>query len=335
MGNAVDNEAARKPALLQLAQKCLGHFSIFPILFVPILSAVLLKAALSTPQYIASAQIAAPLGGSLSFPQGILGSSASLTQQLTGNGNSAELLTNFTQLLSSHQVAEDLATRYKVMPIVFYDSWDASRNDWRPKPAFVTAIRKTLTVFSHKTIKDHPDIDDLQTELGKRLSASKITPITSSGLLNSSNIIGVSFAFRDPGQAQMILSAVLDDADSIIRRTKKRDVAARISYLQNLLPTITATEERSSLISALTAQRQNMATIEADKRYASSLVVAPYTPVDPASSGPVALLLQSLVAALAGGLLAIYFLPVDGAIMRWFAARTPSFMRRAWRGEEY
>jgi uncharacterized protein involved in exopolysaccharide biosynthesis len=97
----------------------------------------------------------------------------------------------------------------------------------------------------------------------------------------NTSITEVSFRYNDAVAAQQLLSIILERADFLMRSDKHKDIAARISYLQDQLTTTTQSDQRAAIISILTVQQNTMMMISADQRYASSVVEPPHTPQKP------------------------------------------------------
>jgi hypothetical protein len=103
----------------------------------------------------------------------------------------------------------------------------------------------------------------------------------------SSTYSRVTFTYGDPQQAEKLLNLILHEADEIIRQDQRHDVSARMAFLGREIPTVTVSDQRESLIALLSNQEQLQMMIEADKRFASSLIDPPYASQWPTSPGPI------------------------------------------------
>jgi hypothetical protein len=94
--------------------------------------------------------------------------------------------------------------------------------------------------------------------------------------------IEVSFKADDPKRAEYILNTIMLESDNIVRGDQKKNVTSRISFLRSELAGAgVSVDERTSLISILTEQEQLLAMIQADHRYAITLVLPPHSPTKP------------------------------------------------------
>jgi hypothetical protein len=73
----------------------------------------------------------------------------------------------------------------------------------------------------------------------------------------------------------------------MIREDKRRDVAARIAYLDAALMHVLLADQKPELIAVLSEQQQEMMLIASDHLYASKMIDAPYAPRTPTSPSPV------------------------------------------------
>jgi hypothetical protein len=84
-----------------------------------------------------------------------------------------------------------------------------------------------------------------------------------------------------------LLGLILREADDIIREDKRRDVAARIAYLNTALEHLSLADQKPELIDVLSQQEQEMMMIESDHLFASTLIDQPYAPLKPTAPSPI------------------------------------------------
>ena len=97
----------------------------------------------------------------------------------------------------------------------------------------------------------------------------------------------MSFRFHTPEGAERILGLILREADNVIREDKRRDVAARITYLNTALEHMALAEQKPELIDVLSDQQQEMMIIESDHLFASTMIDMPHAPLKPSSPSPI------------------------------------------------
>jgi uncharacterized protein involved in exopolysaccharide biosynthesis len=252
---------------------------LFALLSTFLIVAVVL-AAVAEPQYVATAVVGPPqtsLSQSM-LASGLSGSGlAGLASKLSGLGSLSGQGTPFseyTQLLTSNRLAEELAQMKGVLPTVFYKKYDWENKRWKPRDdPFHRSIDFIKQVF-HYPVKSSPDQDDLERFLSENMDVQTSL---------ESEFVTVNLKFKDPAQAQDLLKGILTTADRIVRHDTRADVSARLAYLEKSLPSISQTDVKESLISILSTQQQTMMAISADKLFAFDLVDPAHADMKPVS----------------------------------------------------
>ncbi len=203
----------------------------------------------------------------------------------------------FLQLLPSSRLAQVLISKYHLDRQIFYRQWDAQARSW--KTGWLQGMKDDLKRLLGLPVVRGPTVDTLMQYLNKNLKVVGVSSGLSSALIpGTSTYSTVSFRFEDPQQAESILNTMLRATDQIIREDQRRDVTARISTLESELSEVTVSDERSSLIDILTNQEQLLTMIQADQRYASTLVVPPYASPKPISPTIVVSVILAFMCAL-------------------------------------
>jgi len=296
----------------EIIKKCIKFYKLYIALFAISAFIALIVCAFMPPKYLASVTISSPQESRLSFNSGLLGA-ASISQQLTGSSESQQLFSYFVQSLTSQQAADILSDQYNLLPVVFHSKWDSSAKSWKQESFLRQFFIEIQSLLTKQQVKTHPNSEDLRKYLDNHISVRRVTPITSSGLLRSSDIIEVSFLFDNRSQAVAVLNDVLATSDNILRQNRQHDVGSRITYLHAALKKADGVEEREALIAAITSQQQEMAKISADKRYAYAIIVTAYSPLIPESPSPLIFLVVAILAGVVVGTAAIFLLPE-----KWF-----------------
>lgn len=238
-----------------------------------------LTMAMGRPTYLATAVIGPP-GQRLDTSElsGASGAAASLASRLglkRSVGGADNNYDKYMNILTSNRLAAGLARDTGMMRQAFPEQWDNDAKQWKAPGGPLYAMKGVLKRLLHWPERSAPDADDLGKFIATKFNID--APL-------SSQFATVSITAGSPEEAEGLLTAILKEADNLIREERRRDVAARIAYLENVLPKVDAADQRTSLTAVLSAQQQSMMEIEADQRYAYSLVDPPHanhTPVAP------------------------------------------------------
>lgn len=301
----LDEEAAAAGEIWTAAMDFLRQLRVhYPLFFVFLFLFLLLGVAMYVfvdPTYTAYATIGAPSQSPVDalLAGGGGGAGQSVKRLLGGatGSSSNDPFQEYQQVLRSSRLSQELAQNDNFLPELFGQDWDPVHKRWRSGPprGFMVDLKRAL----HRPVVEHPDADTLGDELGRILN---ITPVTSSASsllsLGGSGYMTVSFKYKDAHKAEALLNAILSRADEIIRQDQRRDVLARISFLESELPTVTQTDVRQSMIQILSDQEELKTMIIADKRFAFTMIDPPHA--SPTPSFPprpsTALLLLALAA---------------------------------------
>ncbi len=192
-------------------------------------------------------------------------------------GQSTDKFDEYTSLLTSSRLAAVLVDKDHILPELFAEQWDEANHRWRPRDGFLTQGIDSLKRLVGRPVKQHPDQDDVSKFLEQKL---KVDTSLETGFAT------VTFTFSSPQETERLLDLILIEADNIIREDKRRDVAARIAYLNGALVRLDVADEKEQLIDTLSQQEQEMMMIQSDHRYASLLIDPPHAPFKPSSPLP-------------------------------------------------
>ncbi len=271
----------------------------------------------TTPEYTAVTTIGAPpstLDQMTSLTSGGLG--ASLVQGLGrrlgsgGIGAAGTVFEEYQQLLTSNRVAAMLAADPNVMHAIFYKRYDWDRHVWILPGGDLAAAKNYLKGLIHYPIKTHPNTDDVVRYLAGSVTVD--APLTS-------NYVTVSLVAEDPKKAEWLLNTLLRDVDTLIRGDRRKVVTARIRYLVQIVPTITQADQRVALTAILSGEQQTMMAVEADNRYASTLVDPPHASLIPSSPKPLVILGQSVLLAFGLWCALVFLLPETHYLLVFFS----------------
>jgi uncharacterized protein involved in exopolysaccharide biosynthesis len=264
-----------------LVAKARREWPLLAGLVVAFLLAATLAMALAEPSYRATALIGPP-GQRLDATElsGASGAAASLASRLGLKrtlGGSDNTYDKYVSVLTSNRLAAGLARDTDVMQTLFAQQWDGETHQWRRFGGPLFEAKRLLKGLLHWPAKTQPDADDLSKALAARFTID--APL-------STQFATVALTAKSPAEAEAILSAILKEADNLIREERRRDVAARIAYLEKVLPTIDAADQHTALAAVLSDQQQSMMEVEADQRYAFSLIDPPHAKAVPVTPNP-------------------------------------------------
>lgn len=256
-------------------------FFVFLVMFVAAALGVIM---LMAPVYTATALVGPadnsddPFGAGASALAGGVGGLAKHLHvgSMLGQGGS-DPFNEYVSLLTSTRLASVLVTRDHILPIVFADEWDAANKRWYPRSGFVDQVIDSAKRLLGRPVKAAPDVDDLAKFFDTNLNVD---------LSLETNFATATLKFRDPAEAERLLDLILLEADNIIRQDKRRDVSARIAYLNDALEHLTLADQKPAMIDVLSQQQQEMMMIASDHRYASILIDSPHAPLKPTSPVP-------------------------------------------------
>jgi hypothetical protein len=208
-----------------------------------------------------------------------------------GQSGESDPFDEYSALLTSNRLAALLVQKDNFLPEVFWTDWDSAKHRWRPRNDFLSRKIDTLKLLLRRPLKSGPDQEDLEKYFKKYL-------VVDSSLETS--FATVTFRFHTREGAERLLGLILREADNIIREDKRRDVAARIAYLNTALTHLSLADQKPELIAILSDQEQEMMMIESDHLYASEMIDSPYAPRTPTSPSPI---VDGLIALGASGVI--------------------------------
>jgi len=254
-----------------------------------------------------------PFGEGLSAAAGGLGGIAKHLHVggMLGQQGLDNTFDEYSSLLTSNRLAERLIRNDHILPEIFPEDWDPLHRRWLPRDGFIRHSVDYMKLLLRRPIKMAPDQDDLKKYFETNL-------IVEPSLETS--FATISFRFRNPAGAERLLGIILREADNIIREDKRRDVAARIAFLNTALEHLSLADQKPELIDILSNQEQEMMMIESDHLYASTLIDSPHAPVKPSSPSPIIDTAIAIVMACLAWLGIVRMTPATGTWSRILAA---------------
>lgn len=208
---------------------------------------------------------------------GILGGGAlSGLAGMFGLGSSSDF-DAFSDVLTSDAVANALIKQHpNLLPTLFPGYWDEKAQSY-----VRTGVAADLKDAARKIVGLGPWHPPGTTELAKYLQANLSV---SSDF--KTKFLTISYTNKNPVFVRTLLTWIYSAADGLIRETARDRTAARIRYLQSVVPTVSQVEARQALSDLLASEEQRMMMVQADQHFSFVLVKPPLVPTRPSSASP-------------------------------------------------
>jgi hypothetical protein len=287
-----DSSISRMFSLAQFLSDLRTNYLLLILLIIVGLAGVIAYTLVAEPVYTATAIVGPadnsdqPLGDMMGGLSGGLGGIAKHLHVGGGLGQQGESdpFDEYTALLTSNRLAGLLVRKDNFLPQIFWQDWDSANRHWLPRNDYLSQKIDQAKLLLRRPLKQAPDQEDLEKYFKKYL-------LVDSSLETS--FATVTFKYHTREGAERLLGLILREADNIIREDKRRDVSARIAYLNTALTHLSLADQKPELIAILSEQEQEMMMIESDHLYASMMIDAPYAPLTPTSPSPI---VDSLIA---------------------------------------
>ena len=244
------------------------------------------------------------------------GLSSILSQQLgempglsgiRGATNAEEIV----NLLGSNILREKVITRYNLLPVLFYEDWNAEKKCWKASEA--GSILNPITWFSKLVSfmtpsppnyigKKEPGIPDVWDGIRELNDLVKVN------YNKKQNSIIVTGNFRDPEIAaklvEYFLAALTDHMSSEARRV----ALTNMKYLESQLGATTDPFIKQRIFSLIAQQLENSMMAEVKENFAFKIIDPPKAPDRKIKPKRVQMVLIALVASLFLGLFMAFFL---------------------------
>ena len=247
------------------------------------------------PRYEA-VMLLAPANDSASALAGKLGQFsglASLAGVRLPDSESATPFSQFTELLTSREVIEDVDRQLNLQRLFFPDHWNPETNRLEARAGLSSAVKTMIADISGTEARLAPNLDDVRRILEEKLS---VTVVPKTGIRE------VSFEFRDRETAVAILKALHETADRMVRERAQVRTRQQIDVLLEKLPSVTYPEQREGIANLLIVQEQQAMVAAAGENYAANIVSDATASTRPVFPKPTVMLVSGI---LLGALLAV------------------------------
>ncbi|HVT24300.1 MAG TPA: hypothetical protein VHD95_06705 [Rhizomicrobium sp.] len=239
------------------------------------------------------AEVPDQLQGPLSQAGG--GGVASAVARLKGlgglGGESDEKLNQYLALLTSRQVATELAKEPWILQGVFNSEWDPETQSWKTGGIARMASNAVKSLIGYPAW--HPP------------DGSRLARVLQNSLKTDQDLqtgfVTITYSNEDGDFAMRFLQALNAATDRIVRAAAIQTSTNRIRFLNQRLDKEEKADLRSGLIDTIGTEEHNLAMATSDPNYAALMIVKPYRNDRP-SSPPLLIVVGFSVAAGAGAL---------------------------------
>lgn len=174
-------------------------------------------------------------------------------------------------LLNSNILREKMIQQYNLLPILFYNKWDAKKQIW--KQGYATLLVNSLSAFPEKSsLKRYPDIPDTWDALrllDKMVIVSRNT---------KENTITISVDFHDPELAAKIADYYLLTLTNYMSSEAKRVAATNRKYLEEQLGATTDPFIKQKTYNMIAQQIETGMMAEVKENFAFKVIDPPMAP---------------------------------------------------------
>lgn len=248
-------------------------------------------------RYSAELRVHAAPSSSGTRPTSALGGLAALT----GLGGASEQVSPFRFYLDgiyAAEVAERLSHDDRLMHRLFVAEWDPQRRMWRQPPSLAGSLRRGITgMFGLPQVAwQPPGAARLQDLIVKQVSVRQSV---------KSPLVGIGYSHPDPVFAVHFLERLHATVDGYLREQQSLRTRENIRYLSEKLQTVTLSEQRQALVTALAEQERQAMLVYSNAPYAAEPFDVPTASAEPTQPRAIPLLAGAAVAGLLlGGVLA-------------------------------
>jgi len=215
-------------------------------------------------------------GGSLSALAQQFGGLAGLAGvSLPGGSTASEIVA----LLESNVLREKVIERYNLLPVLFYDDWDAEKKDWKRGGVkinplyYVGKLVRMLFPDSKKVKKKDDDIPDIWD--GIRMLDEDIVSVKNDV---KDNTITITAEFYDPEMASKIIEYFLVTLTDHMSGEAKRVASTNKQYLEGELGKTADPLLKQKIYELIAQQLETSMTAEVKENFAFKVIDPPKAP---------------------------------------------------------
>lgn len=201
--------------------------------------------------------------------------------------------TKFQALLSSSRLADRLE-KIGMLQQMYPQQWDQKTHSWKVNRGLLSPVTDAIREILGTTTRTQPSAQDILAQLRGNLDQD---------LSLQTSLLQLSYSNANPDFAVEFLTEAHREADNILREAARMRSQRRIDYLQDMLKSVTAVEQRAALIQLLDQETQTNMMIQSDPNYSADIVDPPHVSAAPVSPKLPVALITSVVAGFAAGLM--------------------------------
>lgn len=202
----------------------------------------------------------------------------------------------YLRLLSSVRVSEILTEEHDALRSFFSSQWDATAERWSPPTGVLATVRMTIFEIFGLPGWLPPDA----TELARRISESLTIEETDNAIRR------LKFTAAAPDLARIQLNDIHRAANEVLRRREEERLKGYLTYIEEKLKNVAASEYRAALITLLAQQEKSLMVIESGAPLGAAVLDGPNVAARPTSPRVILTLAVGVLAGVALGIFMIF-----------------------------
>ncbi len=214
----------------------------------------------------------------------------------------------YVSSLTSTTLADGLVKRTDILQQLFPAEWDSKRKTWNLTQDFasLSLSGKVKSLMGTLPPKQAPDKFTLLGYLAQYLNIQQPADVPQ---------MTVSIDSPDPKMAIVLLTALHQSANDLVREARLRRAVGQRQHLLAELQTTTVSDYRQTLLTILGRVETNAMTASISGEYAAILVDGPVTQPNPIYPNTSLFLKLAVVSGVAVGMILVVFFPISDALL--------------------
>ena len=213
-------------------------------------------------------------------------------------------------LLKSNTIREKMIERYNLLPVLFYESWDEEKKEWKREIKGGISlnpfrlISNIAEAVKPKKVASNPAAISIPTMWNGLRALNSIIKINN----NKDNTISVSAEFHDPQMAVKLVNYLLTTLTDHMSSDAKRVANNKKMYLEEVLRTTADPVIRQKIYGLISQQIETAMMSELKEDFAFKVIDPPRVPDMKIKPKRFAKVMLSFVASLFAGVFLAFFL---------------------------
>ena len=230
------------------------------------------------------------------MPQGSVPVVNYMIKQMSNNSTTDFIY--FEQLVTSHEVAKELAKNPIIMRTIFASEWDNKNKKWQAPSGVINSTKRFINKIIGYKNWTAPNATRLTQWLEHNLV---IMPVGATPLRE------IRLNYHDPRFATALLKKLYDTTDNIIRQNTRTNTDAKIDYLRDRILQTPNPLHRSALTNILMEQEQIRIMVALNLPFAAQIIKQPTMSSNPVFPSPALLIPLMVIIGVAIGFLFYQF----------------------------